>query len=696
MPADPLTSTRNIGIIAHIDAGKTTTTERFLFYAGVTHQMGEVHDGEAAMDFRPDERERGITISAAATTLEWKGHRINLIDTPGHVDFTAEVERSVRVLDGAVVVFSGVEGVEPQSETVWHQADRYAVPRLAFINKLDRVGADHVRVLEDIRSTLRANARFVNLPLGLEDDLRGVVDLLGMRTLTFDEQSSGRDIQEAPIPVEFAEDARRAREQLVEAVAEEVEWLADKFLAEEEIGEEDLSRAIREATVAGRFVPVLCGAALRDLGIGPVIDAVCAWLPAPPDRPPVRGHLPGSEDEQVETRSPDPDAPFSALVFKVVAAPNTDFHWLRVYSGRLATDERCFNPRTGVRLRLRRMLKMNADRTVPVDFAECGDIVAVPGVKDVVTGDTLCDPDHPIAFEPITFPETVVSVAVEARTASDREKLIEVVDRLQREDPTFHRHTDPETGQLILSGMGELHLEVIRDRMLRDFRVEARFGKPRVSYRETITDAGRGSGSFDKRIGDSQVSASAAVTVAPRPRDGGDRSVPPVEIDLGTAASFLSPELRAEIVDVIRSGCEGGGSYGYPVVDIRVRLDKLEIGEAPDPIIPLGAAVSLALRDALHTAPSAVLEPIMRFEVRVPEESLGGVVKDLGSRRAEIRDTGVVGALAVVRGYVPLAEMFGYSTDVRSLTQGRGTFSLEPHDYGVLPQQLAEKDHTVF
>ncbi len=694
MPSVLLERVRNIGIIAHIDAGKTTTTERFLYYAGVTHKLGEVHHGEATMDFRPDERERGITISAAATTLTWGEHQINLIDTPGHVDFTAEVERSVRVLDGAVVVFSGVEGVEPQSETVWHQADHYLVPRLAFINKLDRVGADHERVLAELREKLRAVAGFVNIPHGLEDRLDGVIDLVAMQYLVFDPETAGREVEAREIPDDSRPAAEAARDELVERVASEVDWLADLYLAEEPVEPGELDRAIREATLAGRFVPVLCGAALRDLGIRPVLDAVGKYLPSPVDRPAVLGRHPETGEE--ESRESSPDAPFSAFVFKVVATASTDFHWIRVYSGRLGSEERCFNPRTNTRLRLRRLLRLKADRSEPVESAECGDIVAVPALKDVVTGDTLCHPDHPLLFEPIQFPETVVSVAVEARSVSDRDKLLDIVARLQREDPTFRCHTDKETGQLILSGMGELHLEVLRNRMEREFRVQARFGRPRVSYRETVTAPARGKGTFDKRIGEAAVSAEATIQIGPRPRETGDRSLPPVEVDSGTSLEFLPQEIQSEAVEIVKSSCSAGGTYGYPVVDVRVSIVSVRLGDAPDPMIPLGAVLSLAMRDALHKASAAVLEPIMRLEVRVPEDFLGVVVKDLGARRAEIRETGVSGALSVVRGFVPLAEMFGYSTDLRSLTQGRGSFSLEPHDYRALPAGLAEKEHGMY
>jgi elongation factor G len=679
MPLTPLERVRNVGIIAHIDAGKTTATERFLFYSGRTHKIGEVHDGEAVMDFRADERERGITISAAATTFMWDNYQVNLIDTPGHVDFTAEVERSLRVLDGAVVIFSGVEGVEPQSETVWRQADCYQIPRIAFINKLDRAGADHGRVLKQIQNRLGARAVFVNLPHGFESGLDGIIDLVDRRLILFDPATHGREQEICEIPEDVAATVEEARNHLVESTANCVDWLADLYLAGELIEAKDLRRAIREATLSGMLIPVLCGAALRDLGVQPVLNAVCSYLPSPLDRPPARGMDP--ETGKPAERPSTLDAPFSALVFKVVATSSTDYLWLRVYSGSLTTEDRCYHPRSKSRIRLRRILRLHADRTEPVERARCGDIVAVHGLKDVVTGDTICDLQHPITFEPIHFPQTVVSMAVETQTSADRDRLYEIVSRLLREDPTLSVATDEETGQMILSGMGELHLEVTRNRMEREFNVAAFFGRPRVSYRETVMMRGIGKGEFEKRISDVLVSGRAAVEVLPRPRHPGDRSLPPVEVDISPISRVLTAALDREAQEILLRGCNSGGSHGFPIVDVKVRVMEFRHNDPPDPAVPLLGTLTLALRNAIAQAQTIVLEPVMTLEVRTPDDCLGGIMKDLGSRRTEIQETELLAGFAVVRGLVPLAEMFGYSTQMRSLTQGRGSFSMEPFDY---------------
>ncbi len=679
MAATPIERVRNIGIIAHIDAGKTTTTERFLFYSGRTHKIGEVHNGQAVMDFRSDERERGITISAAATTFSWNNYQINLIDTPGHVDFTAEVERSLRVLDGAVVIFSGVEGVEPQSETVWRQADRYKIPRLAFINKLDRAGADVDRVLKQIELRLGARAAFVNLPHGIENSLDGVLDLLDPRWILFNPSTRGSEVEFRDVPDDLKKPVAEARGRLVESAANCIDWLADLYLSGEPVGAQDLRRGIREATLSGKFIPVLCGAALRDTGIQPVLDAVCSYLPSPLDCPAARGMDPET-GEPIE-RPLTPDAPFSALVFKVVAASSADYAWLRVYSGSLTTEERCYHPRTKSRIRLRRILRLHADRTEPMEQARCGDIVAVQGLKDISTGDTLCDPKHPITYEPIHFPQTVVSMAVETQTSADRDRLYEVVNRLLREDPTLRVGTDEESGQMILSGMGELHLEVTRNRMQKEFNVPAFFGRPRVSYRETVVSAGRGKGQFEKRIGDVLVSGRAEVEILPRPRPAGDHSPPPVEIELSRIAKMLPAALQREAREILLRGCDSGGTHGYPIVDVAVKVLEFRHNDPPDPAVPLLGTLTMALREAIAEAQTIVLEPVMKLEVRCPDESLGSLIKDLGSRRAEIRETDLQHGFALVRGLVPLAEMFGYSTQMRSITQGRGSFSMEPYDY---------------
>jgi elongation factor G len=670
---------RNIGIIAHIDAGKTTVSERFLYYSGQTHRMGEVHDGAAVMDFRDDERERGITISAAATAFEWNGCAINLIDTPGHVDFTAEVERSLRVLDGAVVVFSGVEGVEPQSETVWRQADRYGVPRVAFINKLDRAGADHARTLAHIKKRLGANAAFVNLPNGLESQIDGVIDLIEMNWKVFDPATFGRNLETRGIPEKMRAETDAARNLLIEAAADSVDWLAELYLEGEAVSGADLRRAIREATLAGRMVPVLCGTALKYIGIQPVMDAVCYYLPSPFDRPPAKGTNP--ETGESAECPPLQDAPFSALVFKVVAASSADFYWLRVYSGELAADERYWQPRLKKFVRPRRILRLRADHTEPVDLAGRGDIVAVQGLKDVVTGDTLCDQRYPVTFEPIHFPQTVVSMAVEISAAADRDRLSESVSRLLREDPTLSVNTDEETGRMILSGMGELHLEVTRNRLEKEFRIPAHFGRPRASYRETPAERGTGRGEFDKRIGDAQVKGIAVVEVLPRPRTPGDHSAEPVEVDISRVERTLTTACAREAREALVRGCSAGGAQGHSVVDIRVNLLEFRHNDPPDVLIPLLGTLARALREALAQSRTIVLEPVMNLEVRAPEECLGALIKDLGARRVEIRSTDINNEGAVICGLAPLAEMFGYSTRMRSITQGRGSFSMEPFDY---------------
>jgi elongation factor G len=689
MPSFPVERVRNIGIIAHIDAGKTTTTERFLFYAGRSHKIGEVHDGQAVMDFRPDERDRGITISAAATTLAWRDHRINLIDTPGHVDFTAEVERALRVLDGAVVVFDGVEGVEPQSETVWHQADRYEVPRIAFVNKMDRMGADFEASVQSIRDRLGALPIPIQLPDGADETFAGIVDLVGERYLTFGSDSLGREVRSEPVPDRLAREAAVRRATMVEALAGLHEPLGDRWLAEDPIEPGHLKEALRAVTLARKAVPVLCGAALRNVGVQPVLDAVCDYLPSPDQLPPFRGTDPRDGSEVL--RSPRNDEPLSALIFKVLASPAADLYFLRVYSGSAASGDRVWNPRTRERERLRRILRMHAEQGEAVDRIEAGDIVAVAALHRSVTGDTLCDEGVPVLLEPIRFPDTVVSVAVEPRTSADRDRMAEVMARVEKEDPTIRCRVDPETGQTLLSGMGELHLEVTLGRMQRDFGVEVLYGKPRVSYRETVRGPASAASEYRRQVAGESLFARVELGIEPLSVAA---SAPEVVDRLRQGA--LPPAFRNSVVESVRNAAAGGGIYGYPVTGIRVTLLEAVYEDVGQPEIALNSATSLAFREVLKSAGPVVLEPYGRLEVRVPEEYLGGVVKTLNQRRANVEDTRFHHGQVVIRGVVPIGEMFGYLTVLRSQTQGRGAFSLEPQDFRPVPENLAALHHERF
>jgi len=681
MATRPLDRVRNLGIIAHIDAGKTTTTERFLYYSGKSHRIGEVHDGQAVMDFRDDERERGITISSAATTFYWNDCELNLIDTPGHVDFTAEVERSLRVLDGAVVIFDGVEGVEPQSETVWHQADRYEVPRLCFVNKLDRLGADYFRCVGQIRDVLGMVPVPIVVPAGQGEDLEGVLDLVAPALIVFDRESLGERYERRPVPAEHRRFVDEHRRRLIEELANQVESLAALYLEDRPIGEEDLRRALREGTLARSITPVLAGAALRNIGVQPVLDAVCRYLPSPLDAPPERGVDPSTGG--TAERPPRPDAPFSAYVFKVVAGSATELCYARIYSGRLEAGMTAKNVRTGERERLRRILRVHAQQGAPVETAEAGDIVAFAGLKNCATGDTLADERHPILYEPIRFPDTVVSVSVEPKTTADRDKLAEVLRRILREDPTLHHAVDEDTGQTILSGMGELHLDIVKNRMIREFHVGANFGKPRVSYREAFAEPVSGRGEFDRLLGSQHLHAEIEIGVEPQP----DRRK--VEVVSRLREGELPGSAVPGVLESLASGAEGGGLYGFPLIRIRIVLLGARYAETGSAEIALNAAAAAALRDALRRGKVVILEPIMRLEIRTPEEYLGAIMKNLHGRRALVEDTRFVGSVIVVRGSVPLAEMFGYSTTLRSLSQGRAVFSLEPLDYRPVPDTLA-------
>ncbi len=678
---------RNIGIVAHIDAGKTTTTERFLFYAGKSHRIGEVHDGQAIMDYREDERDRGITISAAATTLLWAGHQINLIDTPGHVDFTAEVERSLRVLDGAVVVFDGVEGVEPQSETVWRQADRYLVPRLAFVNKMDRVGADFDASVASIRDRLGAFPVPVQIPDGSGETFSGIVDLVRQRYLTFDTDSLGREVCAGPIPERLSDLADRSRTSMIEALAERHDPLAELYLGDAPISPDDLESALRAVTLGREAVPVLCGAALRNVGVQPVLDAVCRYLPSPLEVPPVNGHLPSDPEATVE-RPPREDAPFSALVFKVSAGSATDRFYVRVYSGSLRSGERAFNPRTAKKERLRRMLRVHADRGEPVESVGPGDIVAVDGLQHSATGDTLCDESSPILLEPIRFPDTVVSVAVEPRTSAERDRFADILKRLQREDPTLSVSVSEDTGQTLLSGMGELHLEVALRHVQRDFGVEVHYGKPRVSYRETVRDVFRARSEYRRQVAGENLFARVEVHLQPLQARGG-----PVEVVSRLAEGAVPRSMLGGLLESVRNAANGGGLYGYPVTGVRVALLDAVYDDVGQPEIALNSATSMAFREALRGAGSIVLEPYGSLEVRVPEDNLGSVVKTLNQRRALVEETKFSRSGVLVQGVVPIGEMFGYLTVLRSQTQGRGSFSLEPLDFRPVPHNLVAVHH---
>ena len=686
MTALPKDRIRNIGIVAHIDAGKTTTSERFLYYTGRSHKMGEVHDGLAIMDFRDDERDRGITISAAATTLAWKDHRFNLIDTPGHVDFTAEVERALRVLDGAVVVFDGVEGVEPQSETVWHQADRYGVPRIAFINKMDRIGADFDAAVSGIEKRLGATAIPIQMPDGSAETFAGLVDLVEATHVTFDEGTLGRDVASAPIPTRLAAESAARRSRLIERLADLHEPLADLFLAEKPISASDLRAALRAVTVAGKAVPVLCGAALRNIGIQPLLDAVCWYLPSPTDVGDATGIDP--RDGKVVSREPVDAAPFSALIFKVQASPAADLFYLRVYSGRLEAGERAWNPRTGERERLRRMLRVYADRGEAVDVAEAGDIIAVTGLHRSVSGDTLCDEAKPILLEPIRFPSTVVSIAIEPKTSGDRDRLSELIPRLQREDPTLKASVDPETGQSLLSGMGELHLDVTLKRIEREFGIRLGFGKPRVSYRETIRAPAKGSATYQRQVGGEPLFARVRLRLEPL-ADQGARTEVSDAMAHGTIPSAYLPALRESVANA----AEGGGLYGYPVTGVAATIEDAAFTESGQPEIAINSAASHAFREALRAAGPIVLEPYGRLEIHVPEDYVGVVMKALQQRRAVVLDTGFARETAVIRGVAPIGEMFGFLTALRSQTQGRGSYMLEPLDYRPLPDNLTALHH---
>ncbi|MGB5931632.1 MAG: elongation factor G [Anaerolineae bacterium] len=679
----PLERTRNIGIIAHIDAGKTTITERILFYTRKIHRMGEVHEGAATMDWMEQERERGITITAAATTCYWRDHRINIIDTPGHIDFTVEVQRSLRVLDGGIVVFDGVAGVEPQSETVWRQADRYHVPRICFVNKMDRPGADLWHTIDMITDRLGANPVALQVPIGVESEFVGVVDLVSQEAFLYaDELGVQQEVRE--VPPYLREEVARHREILVERVAETDEGLTLKFLEGEPIEPLELRAALRRATLEGKLVPALCGAALRNKGVQPLLDAVIYYLPSPLDIPPITGINPKTKKEEV--RSAEGKEPFAALAFKIVSDPYVGrLAYLRVYSGSLKVGSSVLNSSKGTKERVGRLLRMHANHREEIDMAYAGDIAAVAGLKRTFTGDTLCDRKHPIVLESIGFPEPVISVAIEPRTQADQEKMSVALARLEEEDPTFDVRIDEDTGQTIISGMGELHLEVLVDRMLREFRVSAKVGKPQVSYRETLTRPARVEGRFIRQTGGRGQYGHVWLEIEPLGRGEG------FKFEARTKGGVIPKEFIRAVEKGVREAMESGVLAGYPVVDLRVVLVDGSYHEVDSSELAFKIAASMALKNGLQEAAPVLLEPIMKLEVIVPEQFTGEVVGDLSARRAQIGGMTPRGDLQVIRAQAPLAQMFSYATALRSMTQGRGTFTMEFDRYDRLPPELAEE-----
>ena len=677
----PLERYRNIGIIAHIDAGKTTVTERVLFYTKKIYKIGEVHDGAATMDWMPQEQERGITITAAATTCFWNDHRINIIDTPGHVDFTVEVERSLRVLDGAVVVFDGVAGVEPQSETVWRQADKYRVPRICFINKQDRLGANFKRCVEMIVDRLGANPIVIQLPIGAEDKFKGVIDLIEMKSLTWPLDTPADPVV-GEIPADMKDEAEKARETMVEKVVETNDALLHRYLEEHHITPEELRAALRKATIAGSVVPVLTGAALRNKGIQPMLDAVVNYLPSPLDVPPVDGVDPKTGEPLVR-RAMD-DEPFSALAFKIASDPFVGkLAFFRVYSGVLRQGDAVLNPFKDRKERIGRILLMHANHREDVEQVAAGDIAAAVGLKQTFTGDTLADPDKPIVLETIKFPEPVIQIAVEPKTKADEEKMSLALARLAEEDPTFRVHTDEESGQTIIAGMGELHLEVIVDRMFREFKVAANVGRPQVAYREAITKPVKSQGRWVRQTGGKGMWGD--VTAQFEPLEGGTG----FEFEWGIRGSALSKEWEKAIKAGMREAMENGVIAGYPVVDIKATVIDGSQHDVDSNEMAFKIAGSLALKDAVQRGSPVIKEPIMKVEVTVPEEFMGDVIGDLNSRRGHVSGMEERANARVITANVPLATMFGYATDLRSKTQGRASYSMEPSHYEVLPANLA-------
>jgi len=676
----PLEKVRNIGIAAHIDAGKTTTTERILFYSGIVHKIGEVHEGTATTDWMEQERERGITITAAAITTSWKDHLINIIDTPGHVDFTIEVERSMRVLDGVIAVFCSVGGVQPQSETVWRQADRYRVPRIAFVNKMDRTGANFYKVYGQVRDRLRANAVPIQLPIGSENDFRGIVDLVRMRAFIYN-NDQGTDIEETDIPAEMQEQAQEYRTKLIESVSETDEALIEKYLEGEELTEAEIRQGLRQGTIAGKIVPMLCGSAFKNKGVQLMLDAVVDYLPAPTEVPPIQGTLPNGNSVE---RHADDAEPLSALAFKIMADPYGRLTFVRVYSGILKKGSYVLNATKDKKERISRLIVLKANERIEVDELRAGSLGAALGLKDTFTGDTLCDDNSPVILESLFIPEPVISVAVEPKTKQDMDKLSKALQSLSEEDPTFRVSVDPETNQTVIAGMGELHLEILVDRMLREFKVEANIGAPQVAYRETVRKAVKAEGKFIRQSGGKGQYGHVVIELTPGEPGSGFEFVSKI------VGGIVPKEYIGPVEQGIKETCESGILAGYPVIDIKATLVDGSYHDVDSSEMAFKIAGSMAIKEAVMKAAPVLLEPKMKVEVEVPENFLGDVIGDLNSRRGQIEGMGSEQTISKVTAKVPLAEMFGYATVIRSNTQGRGIFSMEFSDYDEVPRNVAE------
>ncbi len=683
MPPNDLARVRNFGICAHIDAGKTTLSERILFYTGKEHAMGEVHQGTAKMDYLREEQERGITITAAATTIGWREHTLHLIDTPGHVDFTAEVERSLRVLDGAVVVFDAVNGVEAQSETVWRQAGRYHVPRCCFLNKMDRPGADFERSLESIRTRLHATPVPVTMPVGSGETFAGVIDLLTLEMLRFDPANQGRTVTRGPVPEDLREEAELRRQELVDLVVEHSESAGERYLRGEELRVEDLRAGLREACLASRLFPALCGSAFKNVGVQTVLDAVVDYLPSPLDVGAIVGKDPKRLDRD-EKRPPDPDEPLCALAFKIVSDAHGDLTFVRIYSGTLEQGMGLWNPRIAKHERAMRLLRMHANERQPLERASAGDIVALVGLKETATGDTLCDRKAPIVLESMHFPEPVMSMRIEPKTNADRDRLTEALARLQREDPTFRTHVSAETGETLIEGMGELHLEVLTNRLTRDLGVAANVGKPRVAYRQTVAGRGEGQSTFERQLASKLHAATVRLAVEAVPGSG------LVAFANGASASEVNAVCVAAVERGARGAAQGSAGFAWPAIDVKITLLGGSAHElVPPSEIAFEAAASEAYGQAFEAAGPVLLEPAMRIEVQTPDEFTGEVLADLNRRRVLIETSESTGPMRIVTGRAPLSAMFGYSTAVRSLSQGRAGYSMEPSGYEPVPADIA-------